>query len=122
MAIMIRILLLLLPVALVVIWLRYRAKKNSAEELTSTDIKNVRISLGLVIAALLVAGVSLRMVDESREPGDVYIPAYVVDGELVPGRFVPKDHPEAIERLKQKQAEELEKKNARDSRKSENQN
>ncbi|MCK0068564.1 hypothetical protein [Kordiimonas laminariae] len=99
MAIFIRILLLILPVVLVLLWVRWRIKKNSEEGLSDKDAKQLRIGLISVIIGLVVAGIGLRFTDDSGDVDKVYVPAYMENGKLVPGGFLPADHPEAIKHL-----------------------
>ncbi len=100
MAILIRIIMLLLPIILVVFWVRWRIKKNSEEGLTDKDSKQLRVVLVSVLVGLLLAGVGLRLTDDSGSEDQVYIPAYMENGKLVPGHFVPASDPEAARRLK----------------------
>ena len=99
MALVIRILLLLLPVVLVLLWVRWRMKKNSEEGLTDKDAKQLRLGLVSVIIGLVLAGVGLRFTDDSSDANKVYVPAYMENGKLVPGGFLPADHPEAVKHL-----------------------
>lgn len=93
MLIFLRIMLLLLPVVALVLWLRWRAKQVSDDTIdVKKELRRFRITLGVLIAAMLMVGISLRVFDDGAGNTDsVYVPPHVVDGEVVPGRFVPKD-------------------------------
>jgi hypothetical protein len=94
MVILLRIMMLLLPVVLVILWLRWRAKKNSEGGVTDADQAKMRVSLLIVIVALLGTGLALRFTDDSGSPSGRYVPARVEDGKLIEGHFVEDDEEE----------------------------
>lgn len=95
MALVFRIVLLLLPIVALVLWLRWRSKNDLDEAAQDLELKRFRIGLGLLAAAMLLAGLGLRFTDDGSGSTDsVYIPPHVEDGKVVPGRFVPKDEVE----------------------------
>lgn len=86
-----RILLFLLPIALLVFWLRWRTKRNSEDGLTEADERKAKITLLALIAGILVAAFSLRYFDDSGSPSGRYVPARVEDGKVIDGHFVEED-------------------------------
>ncbi len=83
-----QVLPLLLPLAIYLIWLR-RARRNAAA--TGAVMPAVRDApwLWMVGAALaaVAAGTVLLALTTGEEPGGVYIPPHVEDGEIVPGHI-----------------------------------
>lgn len=86
-----RILLFLLPIALLIVWLRWRARRNSEDGLTEADERKAKITLLALIAGILVAAFSLRYFDDSGSPSGRYVPARVEDGKVIDGHFVEED-------------------------------
>lgn len=79
-----------LPFLLFFIW---RWQSRSDVELTATPA----LKLAFAGAALaILAMVLLTMLDASRagHDGERYVPPRMVDGEIVPGHFVPRDAPD----------------------------
>ena len=88
MAILIRIALLLLPMVGLIMWLRWRARRKAGEEISDGEYLRLQITLGGIAALLLVAGLSLKFMDDSGAAGKVYVPAKIVDGQLIDGHFI----------------------------------
>lgn len=87
-----RILLLLLPLVAVLMWLRWRMRKDRTEEELQHEIANFRKVMGLLILVAIAAGVGLKLTDENTgDPRTKYIPPHTENGQVVPGRFVPVD-------------------------------
>ncbi|MFC3053429.1 hypothetical protein [Kordiimonas pumila] len=84
-----RVLLLLLPLALMVMWLRYRALKTTDEGISDADVTKARRFLLLIIVAIIITGIGLKLSDDSGNTDMVYVPARMENGELIPGKFVP---------------------------------
>ncbi len=96
--IILRIALLLMPLVAVIFWLRWLLKKDQTEEERQQDISRLQKTLGVLVLVALVAGVSLRLLDDRT--GDArtrYIPPHSEDGKVVPGRFVSDDDEEPEE-------------------------
>lgn len=89
--IILRILLVLLPVLLLVWWLRGRAKRAKGEQIQDKDLKRARLTLLGFVVLIAALGLALKFSDDSGETDLVYVPAKVVDGKLIPGHFVPAD-------------------------------
>lgn len=95
MVIFLRIMLLLLPIIAVVLWLRWRAKQKNDDADLQKELKRFKVAMAVILAAIVCVGLSLRVFDDSSGDTDtVYIPPHVVDGKVVPGRFVPKEEAE----------------------------
>lgn len=92
MAVILRIILLLAPMLLLVMWLRWRMKKDRSEEELDTELFRLRLGLGILAGVALAAGIGLRIMDDDGGgPRMKYIPPHTVDGVVVPGRYVPED-------------------------------
>ena len=89
----IRIILLILPLVLVLYYLRRRyLMKKSGQEVSNEDLKTARVILLAVIGSLLVLVVTFSYFDtKSTQKDKIYIPPEVVDGKVVPGHFIDKD-------------------------------
>lgn len=96
MAILFRILLVLIPIVAVIFWLRWRASENLDEEERELELRRLRMVLVALVLALFGVGLGFRTMDDSTGDVDqVYVPARVEDGKVVPGRFVPRDEVES---------------------------
>lgn len=91
-AAILRIVLLLLPLVVLLLWLRYRMRTNRTED----ELEQERAMLRKVVITLLIvgaaAGIALKFADTNT--GDArtkYIPPHTENGQVVPGRFVPVD-------------------------------
>lgn len=92
MAIVIRIILVLLPVIALILWLRWRSKRDLGEEIREIEARRLRIGMTVLTVMLLLTGLAFRFMDgTSGEVDQVYVPARVENGVLIPGKFVPKD-------------------------------
>lgn len=92
MAVVIRIILVLLPIIALILWLRWRSKRDQGEEIRELEAKRLRIGMSILTVALLLTGLAFRFLDNtSGEVDQVYVPARVENGVLIPGKFVPKD-------------------------------
>ncbi|UTW54458.1 DUF6111 family protein [Kordiimonas sp. SCSIO 12610] len=87
--ILIRILLLLTPIIVIVTWLFLRARKNAdGEHSPDTELTNVRTILTILLALIGLVSAILYFSDEDQgKPGQIYVPARVEDGKVVPGYF-----------------------------------
>lgn len=95
MLIFLRIMLLVLPILAVVLWLRWRSKRSIEDVDIELEAKRFRIGIGALLVAMVFVGLSLRVFDDGAGDTDsVYVPPHVVDGKVVPGKFVPKEDPE----------------------------
>ncbi len=91
-AIVLRLVLLLLPVLLVILWPRNRARQAAAGEEIDRDFSELRYILMAVLSVFIALAVSLYFFDDQKCALDTkYIPAKVVDGELQPKQCVPID-------------------------------
>ena len=97
MAIVFRILLILIPIVAVILWLRWRASETMDEEDREAELKRLKIGLGALVVALFAVGIGFRTMDDSSgEVDQVYVPARVEDGKVIPGKFVPRQEAEAL--------------------------
>ena len=87
MAVVLRIILLLLPVVVLIYWLRWRARKKAQGELSDEDVRALRLVLVAAVITLLAGGLTLRFLDDSGSPKGIYVPARVENGVLIPGHF-----------------------------------
>lgn len=95
MAVVLRILLVLLPIMALILWLRWRAKRDLGEEIRELEVKRLRVGMSILTAALLLTGLAFRFLDDtSGEIDQVYVPARMENGVLIPGKFVPRDEVE----------------------------
>ena len=99
--IVIRIILLLLPLIGVLYYLRWRYKlKLSGENASDEDLQQIRKVLTTIVVALILLGLSLRFFDTTNsDKNKIYVPPHVVDGKVIPGKFV---DPEEVEKPKEK--------------------
>lgn len=96
MALLLRIILVLIPIVAVLAWLRWRMKRDLDEEVRLAEFKRLKISFVCLTVVLLFAGLGLRFLnDTSGNVDEVYVPARVENGVLIPGKFVPKEELEA---------------------------
>jgi len=92
MAAVIRILLVLLPIAALLLWLRWRSKRDLGEEIREMEARRLRIGMTVLTVALLLSGLAIRFLDDRSGNADqIYIPDRVENGVLIPGKFVPRD-------------------------------
>ena len=97
MAIVFRILLILIPIVAVILWLRWRASETMDEEDREAELKRLKVVLIALVMALFGLGLSFRAMDDtSGDVDQVYVPARVEDGKVIPGKFVPRDEAEAL--------------------------
>ena len=106
MAVLFRILLILVPVFALILWIRWRAKKNSAGDVSDQDIRNMRFGLIGLIVMLFVAGIGIRMTDTSSDRDGRYVPARVENGKIIPGHFEKMDPDEEQGKDKNNDTEE----------------
>jgi len=106
MVVLFRILLLLVPVFALILWIRWRAKKNSAEDVSNEDVRNMRLGLIGLIIMVLMAGIGIRMTDTSAGRDGRYVPARVENGKVIPGHFEKVDPDEEQSKDRNKDAEE----------------
>lgn len=92
MAVVLRILVVLLPVIALILWLRWRSKRDLGDEVRELEAKRLRVGMTILTVALLLTGLGFRFLDDtSGNVDEVYVPARVENGVLIPGKFVPKD-------------------------------
>ena len=86
--IILRIILVLAPVVALFFWLRWRANKLKDGVDLDHEISKLRrrILVLLLLVVLAVIGIKL-METEKGDAGDIYTPAHMEDGKLVPGTF-----------------------------------
>ena len=98
MVVMLRVLLVLLPVVALILWLRWRHKRDLGDEVRELEAKRLRVGMTILTVALLLTGLGFRFLDDtSGDVDEVYVPARVENGVLIPGKFVPKDQvPEEV--------------------------
>ncbi|WCL53603.1 hypothetical protein [Gimibacter soli] len=94
-AIFFRFILLSLPLAAVILWLRHRAKVDRTEEELEADIRRLRRMLGACVVGMLVAAIGLYVTDDRRSESHTrYFPPHMEGETLVPGRFEPVEEAE----------------------------
>lgn len=91
MVILLRILLVLLPIILLAVWIRWRSKVNKGGEIPESEVKSLRRTLFVLVVSIMAVGVGLKLSDESGDVDGIYVPARVEDGKLIPGYFKPHD-------------------------------
>lgn len=95
MVVVLRILLVLIPIIALLLWLRWRVKQDLDEETQQLEFKRLCVGMAVLVLALFATGLGLRFFDDSSGDVDqVYVPARVEDGKVVPGKFVPRDEQE----------------------------
>lgn len=95
MVIVIRIILLLLPVVMLIFWLRWRAQKNAEGDIDEGDVRFLRVGLIAFALMLLAFGLSLRFSEDTAVKGGIYVPAHMENGVLIPAHFEAKKPQEA---------------------------
>lgn len=107
MVILLRILLVLLPLVLLIAWIRWRVRTNKGEGLPEKEVKTFKRILFSILAAIIAVGASLKVMDDSSSDVDrVYVPARVENGKLIPGHFVPADEVEDADKKRDKKKED----------------
>lgn len=89
MVILLRILLVLLPIILLGVWIRWRSKVNKGGEIPESEVKSLRRTLIVLVLTIVGVGAGLKLSDESGDVDGTYVPARVEDGKLIPGYFKP---------------------------------
>ncbi|GHF23775.1 hypothetical protein GCM10017044_17930 [Kordiimonas sediminis] len=90
--IIVRLILILVPIAAVIFWLRWRIKRKHSDAELSEDISDLRRILLISIALIFGAAMTLYFVDDGKgDPNMRYVPPYEKDGKIIPGHFVPID-------------------------------
>lgn len=88
---LIRLFLVLLPVVLYLLWLRYSGKRRSAldnadEVALAAAQRELSWGVGFV-AVLMVATFAYLAFSGGEDPASRYIPPHMEDGKVVPGHF-----------------------------------
>lgn len=92
MAFFLRLMLILIPIVALLLWIRWRMKRDLDEETRRIEFKRFRIGLASLLVALLATGLGLRFFDDGAGDVDsVYVPARVEDGKVIPGYYIPKE-------------------------------
>lgn len=98
MAVFLRLLLILIPIFGLLLWIRWRMKRDLDAETRRIEFKRLRIGLTALLVALLATGLGMRFSDDGAGNIDsVYVPARVEDGKLIPGYYIPKEDAEKKE-------------------------
>lgn len=92
MAFFLRLMLILIPIVGLLLWIRWRMKRDLDEEIRLVEFRRFRIGMGVLLAAMLATGLGLRFFDDGAGDVDsVYVPARVEDGKVIPGYYIPKE-------------------------------
>lgn len=96
--VLIRVLLVLLPVILYFLWLRYRRRRQTAldavdEAALSAAQRELSWGVGF-IAVLLISTFAYLAFSSGEDPSSRYIPPRVENGKVVPGHFEGAERPE----------------------------
>lgn len=95
MAVFLRIMLVLIPVLALVLWIRWRMKRDLDAETREAEFRNLRVGMVVLLLALVATGIGLRFFDNGGGAVDqVYVPARVEDGKLIPGHYISKEEAE----------------------------
>lgn len=95
MAFFLRLMLILIPIIGLLMWIRWRMKRDLDEKTRQVEFKRFRIGLTVLLVVTLATGLGLRFLDEGAGDVDsVYVPARVEDGKVIPGYYIPKDDAE----------------------------
>lgn len=106
MNIIFRLILLLAPLVLVFMWLRWR-KRYLSEDVIKEETDRLTFWTAMLAGLMLLAGLGLYFTDDARAPaGQRYVPPHMKDGELVPGKFVPEQSEAAPETPERPEAPE----------------
>jgi len=99
--VLLRILIILSPVILYILWLRYTKQKRFAEETGSeAALESAQRQLAWAVGTLVVllgATFAVLAFTSGDDPATEYVPARVEDGRLIPGGFRPREEPAAPE-------------------------
>lgn len=89
--IVIRILVVLAPVVIYLLWLRYRRRRQTAlddADDASLAAAQRELAWGIAfVAVLMISAFGYLAFSSGEEPGSRYIPPHVEDGKVVPGHF-----------------------------------
>lgn len=92
MAFFLRLMLIIIPIVGLLMWIRWRMKRDLDEETRRIEFKRFRIGLSALLVATLATGIGLRFFDDGAGDVDsIYVPARVEDGKVIPGYYIPKD-------------------------------
>ena len=92
MAFFLRLMLILIPIAGLLMWIRWRMKRDLDEETRQVEFRRFRIGLTVLLVVTLATGLGLRFLDDGAgEIDSIYVPARVEDGKVIPGYYIPKD-------------------------------
>ena len=92
MAIFLRFMLILIPIVALLLWMRWRMKRDLDEETRKAEFKRLQVGMTVLVVATLATGLGLRFFDDGAGDVDsIYVPARVEDGKLIPGYYIPKD-------------------------------
>ena len=89
MIIILRLLLVILPVALLLFWVRWRMKNAAGGEIPESETKAMRRWLIVALVSMVGIGFSLKLVEDDTVTDGVYVPARIEDGEVIPGHMAP---------------------------------
>lgn len=96
MVVLFRLILLLIPIVALVLWLRWRSKRDLDDEAREAELKIIKRWGVVLVIALIGAGFGFRFLDDNSGDTDmVYVPARVdAEGTLIPGHYVSKEEAE----------------------------
>ncbi|MEM1021880.1 MAG: hypothetical protein AAGJ09_15460 [Pseudomonadota bacterium] len=90
----IRLLLLVLPVAILLYWLSIRQKAAQSGEDMSRKERSIAIA-GVIVSLVTLLALIFTVPFSGHSTDSIYIPPRTVDGQIVPGEFITREEAEA---------------------------
>ena len=87
-AVILRIILVLAPVLGLFFWLRWRANKLKDGVDLDHEVAKLRRRILVLLLLVILAVIGIKLMEtEKGDAGDIYTPAHMEDGKLIPGTF-----------------------------------
>ena len=90
MVILLRLLLVILPVIMLLFWVRWRMKSAANGEVPESETKAMRRGLIVALISMVGIGASLKLLEDDAVTDGVYVPARVENGKVIPGHMAPR--------------------------------
>jgi len=91
MVIFLRVMLILIPIFGLLLWIRWRMKRDLDEETRKAEFRHLQIGITVLVLATLATGMSLRFFeDDVGDIDSIYVPDRIENGKVIPGYFIPK--------------------------------
>lgn len=92
MVIFLRVMLILIPIFGLLLWIRWRMKRDLDEETRKAEFKHLQIGMVVLVLTTLATGLGLRFFDDDvGEIDSIYVPDRIENGKVIPGYYIPKE-------------------------------